>query len=100
MFYPKQRHFCKTTLYCLLTWYIETVWPGEFGISRPWYFLFTPSYWRDVFDIRREKQFGLKAAQTRMRPANLGAVRHEGEPKDAVLGAAILDLSKRYSALC
>ena len=34
-----------------------------------------------------------------MRPANLGAVRHEGEPKDAVLGAAILDLSKKYSAL-
>ena len=32
-------------IYMILAWYIETVWPGEYGISRPWYFLFTPSYW-------------------------------------------------------
>uniref|UniRef100_A0AAQ4PPC1 P-type phospholipid transporter n=1 Tax=Gasterosteus aculeatus aculeatus TaxID=481459 RepID=A0AAQ4PPC1_GASAC len=32
-------------IYCLLTWYIENVFPGQYGIPRPWYFPFTASYW-------------------------------------------------------
>ncbi|XP_076054127.1 phospholipid-transporting ATPase ABCA3-like [Oratosquilla oratoria] len=29
-----------------LTWYIEAVFPGEYGIPQPWYFPFTMTYWR------------------------------------------------------
>ena len=25
-------------IYGLITWYVEAVWPGEFGIPQPWYF--------------------------------------------------------------
>lgn len=32
-------------LYWVLTWYIENVFPGQYGIPRPWYFPFTASYW-------------------------------------------------------
>ncbi|XP_024866852.1 phospholipid-transporting ATPase ABCA1b isoform X2 [Kryptolebias marmoratus] len=32
-------------LYGVLTWYIEAVFPGQYGIPRPWYFPFTRSYW-------------------------------------------------------
>ncbi|KAM4611576.1 phospholipid-transporting ATPase ABCA1 [Polymixia lowei] len=32
-------------LYWLLTWYIENVFPGQYGIPKPWYFPFTASYW-------------------------------------------------------
>uniref|UniRef100_A0A3B5KYM5 ABC transporter domain-containing protein n=1 Tax=Xiphophorus couchianus TaxID=32473 RepID=A0A3B5KYM5_9TELE len=32
-------------LYWVLTWYIENVFPGQYGIPKPWYFLFTSSYW-------------------------------------------------------
>ncbi|KAJ8008300.1 hypothetical protein DPEC_G00103410 [Dallia pectoralis] len=31
--------------YWLLTWYIENVFPGQYGVPKPWYFLFTTSYW-------------------------------------------------------
>lgn len=34
-----------SVIYLILVWYIETVWPGEFGVSKPWYFPFSPSYW-------------------------------------------------------
>uniref|UniRef100_A0A8D2MKQ1 P-type phospholipid transporter n=1 Tax=Zonotrichia albicollis TaxID=44394 RepID=A0A8D2MKQ1_ZONAL len=34
-----------TFLYGVMTWYIESVFPGEYGIPRPWYFPFTKSYW-------------------------------------------------------
>lgn len=32
-------------LYFLITWYIEGVFPGRYGVSKPWYFPFMPSYW-------------------------------------------------------
>ncbi|XP_071097331.1 ATP-binding cassette sub-family A member 2-like isoform X1 [Haliotis cracherodii] len=32
-------------LYGLLVWYIEHVFPGSYGLSKPWYFPFTKSYW-------------------------------------------------------
>ncbi|KAF5901914.1 ATP-binding cassette sub-family A member 1-like, partial [Clarias magur] len=32
-------------LYWLLTWYIENVFPGQYGVPKPWYFPFTSSYW-------------------------------------------------------
>eukprot|EP00058_Branchiostoma_floridae_P014634 XP_002600122.1 hypothetical protein BRAFLDRAFT_66631 [Branchiostoma floridae] len=32
-------------VYCLLTWYIEAVHPGSYGLPRPWYFPFQKSYW-------------------------------------------------------
>ncbi|KAL5250662.1 hypothetical protein ACHWQZ_G016406 [Mnemiopsis leidyi] len=34
-----------TFLYILIAWYIEAVFPGEYGVGRKWYFPFTPSYW-------------------------------------------------------
>ncbi|XP_077445156.1 phospholipid-transporting ATPase ABCA1 isoform X1 [Stigmatopora argus] len=33
-------------LYWTLAWYVENVFPGEYGIPRPWYFPLTASYWR------------------------------------------------------
>uniref|UniRef100_A0A671L8S5 ATP-binding cassette sub-family A member 1-like n=1 Tax=Sinocyclocheilus anshuiensis TaxID=1608454 RepID=A0A671L8S5_9TELE len=34
-----------SVLYAVMTWYIEAVFPGQYGIPRPWYFPFTKSYW-------------------------------------------------------
>lgn len=31
------------TIFALLTWYIEAVWPGQFGMPQPWYFPFMVS---------------------------------------------------------
>ncbi|XP_055516314.1 ATP-binding cassette sub-family A member 2 [Leucoraja erinacea] len=33
------------TVYGVLTWYIEAVHPGMYGLPRPWYFPFQKSYW-------------------------------------------------------
>ncbi|XP_048188151.1 ATP-binding cassette sub-family A member 17-like [Perognathus longimembris pacificus] len=32
-------------LYCLITWYMENIFPGNFQTSKPWYFFALPSYW-------------------------------------------------------
>ncbi|KAM6909437.1 phospholipid-transporting ATPase ABCA1 [Xenentodon cancila] len=31
--------------YWVLTWYIENVFPGQYGIPKPWYFPVTSAYW-------------------------------------------------------
>ncbi|XP_052825678.1 phospholipid-transporting ATPase ABCA7 isoform X2 [Octopus bimaculoides] len=33
------------SIYLLLSWYIEAVYPGTYGIPRKWYFPFQKSYW-------------------------------------------------------
>ncbi|KAG5261287.1 hypothetical protein AALO_G00302200 [Alosa alosa] len=32
-------------IYWVLTWYIENIYPGQYGIAKPFYFPFTRSYW-------------------------------------------------------
>lgn len=44
-------------LYFVLTWYLEGVFPGRYGVSKPWYFPFMPSYWRG--QRRADKEGGI-----------------------------------------
>ncbi|XP_046856235.1 phospholipid-transporting ATPase ABCA3-like [Xenia sp. Carnegie-2017] len=37
-------------IYGMLTWYIENVFPGQYGTSKPFYFPFTKSYWCGSFE--------------------------------------------------
>lgn len=32
-------------VYMILTLYVENIAPGEYGIAKPWYFIFSPKYW-------------------------------------------------------
>lgn len=43
-------------LYSLLTWYLDKVLPGEMGYKLPFYFMFTPSYWRNIFGKNKKIQ--------------------------------------------
>lgn len=42
-----------TIIFILLAWYLEKVWPNDYGTKRSWYFLFTKDYW-----ISREAKTG------------------------------------------
>ncbi|XP_057686539.1 phospholipid-transporting ATPase ABCA1-like [Corythoichthys intestinalis] len=35
-------------IYATAAWYIEAVFPGEYGVPQPWNFLFNINYWRGV----------------------------------------------------
>ncbi|XP_070769048.1 phospholipid-transporting ATPase ABCA1b [Enoplosus armatus] len=76
-------------LYGVLTWYIEAVFPGQYGIPRPWYFPFTKSYW-----------FGEKDGKSNKVPlsqkGNPEAVCIEEEPAHLEPGVYIENLVKVY----
>ncbi|XP_058240814.1 phospholipid-transporting ATPase ABCA1 isoform X4 [Hemibagrus wyckioides] len=67
-----------TLFYWILTWYIENVFPGQYGVPKPWYFPFTSSYWcgtpagadieQDPFDALEEQNAYLEKP-----PANMKA---------------------------
>ncbi|KAL4471570.1 hypothetical protein ABPG74_008463 [Tetrahymena malaccensis] len=45
-----------SSVYGVLTWYFDHIISSNRGSSHPWYFLFTPAYWRGVFNIRQQKR--------------------------------------------
>lgn len=45
-----------TLIYFILGWYFHQLFPGEFGVPRPWYFPFTSTFWSGVFYMFRKSE--------------------------------------------
>ncbi|KAK1904072.1 Phospholipid-transporting ATPase ABCA1, partial [Dissostichus eleginoides] len=80
--------YVDSFLYGLLTWYIESVFPGQYGIPRPWFFLFTKSYWWGEPYVRSKVHLSQKA--------NPEVVCMEEEPAHLEPGVYIENLVKVY----
>ncbi|XP_018099248.1 phospholipid-transporting ATPase ABCA1 isoform X2 [Xenopus laevis] len=77
-----------TLLYGIMTWYIEAVFPGQYGIPRPWYFPFTKSYWCG----EESKEYNQPCAVQK----GSSEVCMEEEPSHLPLGVSIQKLVKIY----
>uniref|UniRef100_A0A803VV33 ABC transporter domain-containing protein n=1 Tax=Ficedula albicollis TaxID=59894 RepID=A0A803VV33_FICAL len=81
-----------SVLYGLVAWYVEAVFPGEYGVPQPWYFFLTPSYWcgrpRTVVGKEKEEEEDPEKA--------LKSQYIEEEPADLVSGIKIKHLSKVF----
>uniref|UniRef100_A0A672M4G2 P-type phospholipid transporter n=1 Tax=Sinocyclocheilus grahami TaxID=75366 RepID=A0A672M4G2_SINGR len=78
--------YADAVIYALATWYIEAVFPGQYGIPRPWYFIFQLNYWGGV-----PLEVGLPVPPTpRDEPDG------KTEPTNLILGVAIRNLVKIY----
>uniref|UniRef100_H3BX82 ATP binding cassette subfamily A member 1 n=1 Tax=Tetraodon nigroviridis TaxID=99883 RepID=H3BX82_TETNG len=88
--------YLDSLLYGVLTWYLEAVFPGQYGIPRPWFFPFTRSYWLGEpsqpsakVPLRGNTE-GEKASEA------LRTVCVEEEPAHLQLGVYIENLVKVY----
>uniref|UniRef100_A0AAQ6AI84 P-type phospholipid transporter n=1 Tax=Amphiprion ocellaris TaxID=80972 RepID=A0AAQ6AI84_AMPOC len=77
-------------LYGIMTWYIEAVFPGQYGIPRPWYFPFTKTYWCGE---KENKNISTPLSKK----GNAEAVCIEEEPSHIDPGVYIENLVKVYS---
>ncbi|OXB63100.1 UNVERIFIED_CONTAM: hypothetical protein H355_009213, partial [Colinus virginianus] len=81
-----------SVLYGLVAWYVEAVFPGEYGVPQPWYFFLMPSYWcgkpRTVIGKEKEEEEDPEKA--------LKSQYIEEEPADLVSGIKIKHLSKVF----
>ncbi|KAM4606531.1 retinal-specific phospholipid-transporting ATPase ABCA4-like [Polymixia lowei] len=73
-----------TVLYGLLAWYLDNMFPGQYGIGRPFYFPILPSYWfstvapisgeKKGFDNSTNKE---QAEEEQKTPSELGSCKHQ-----------------------
>ncbi|TSM94632.1 ATP-binding cassette sub-family A member 1 [Bagarius yarrelli] len=75
-------------IYGVATWYIEAVFPGQYGIPRPWNFLFKLNYWGG---LPLEVDMPIPPI-----PCDQPENHIEPDPSHLVLGVAIHDLVKIY----
>ncbi|MGH0121051.1 UNVERIFIED_CONTAM: hypothetical protein FKN15_049426 [Acipenser sinensis] len=80
--------FFDAFLYGVMTWYIETVFPGQYGIPRPWYFPFTKSYWFGDTQQKMPEHISTRKENSE--------VCIEEEPAHLELGVFVEDLVKIY----
>uniref|UniRef100_A0A8D2HBJ5 ABC transporter domain-containing protein n=1 Tax=Urocitellus parryii TaxID=9999 RepID=A0A8D2HBJ5_UROPR len=69
-------------LYGLVTWYVETVFPGQSGVPQPWYFFLLRSYWFGKPRIIEEKNIESHGGTQRSN-------NFEAEPINLVAGIQI-----------
>uniref|UniRef100_A0A8C8E3S8 ABC transporter domain-containing protein n=1 Tax=Oryzias sinensis TaxID=183150 RepID=A0A8C8E3S8_9TELE len=75
-------------IYWVLTWYIENVFPGQYGIPRPWYFLFTYSYWFGKTSVPEDIPDNFKLMKAGVSIRNLVKIYKTGK-KVAVDGLSV-----------
>ncbi|XP_069558445.1 phospholipid-transporting ATPase ABCA1 isoform X1 [Brachyistius frenatus] len=75
-------------IYAIAAWYIEAVFPGEYGIPRPWYFIFQSNYWGGV-----PLEVGMPIPPA---PREEAEDHIEPEPTNVPLGVSIRNLVKIY----
>ncbi|XP_070816442.1 phospholipid-transporting ATPase ABCA1 isoform X1 [Chaetodon trifascialis] len=75
-------------IYAIAAWYIEAVFPGEYGIPRPWTFIFQINYWGGV-----PLEAGVPIPPA---PTDQDEDHIEPEPTHLTLGVNIRNLVKIY----
>ena len=72
--------------------YIENVFPGEFGLPKPFYFFLMTSYWCGVSSSR-------PGSVTDMNTKKSLGPNFEEEPEGGEIGVSIQDLRKVYKVI-
>uniref|UniRef100_A0A673N0M5 ATP-binding cassette sub-family A member 3-like n=1 Tax=Sinocyclocheilus rhinocerous TaxID=307959 RepID=A0A673N0M5_9TELE len=81
-----------SVLYGLVAWYVEAVFPGEYGVPRPWYFFILPSYWCSSPRVTLLKE---KEEEEEAEKVSKGEFFEE-EPAGLVSGVKIKHLAKVF----
>ncbi len=72
-------------LYLLMSWYLEKILPGEYGVPLPFYFPFTRSYWLPASP---------RVAPTTLPAHAINQLAFEQEPHNLKRTVSIQNLSK------
>ncbi|XP_060028826.1 phospholipid-transporting ATPase ABCA3-like isoform X2 [Erinaceus europaeus] len=75
-------------LYGLVTWYIEAVFPGQYGVSKPWNFFLLRSYWCGETIMKKNK--------SRQFYETIESKYFEPEPTGMVAGIELKHLCKTF----
>lgn len=81
---------CDTVAYLFITWYVDAVMPGEYGVPEPLYFLFTKKYWFGSSQVSKfDRQVSIVAQDS---------TYFERDPTDLRPGISIQHLRKVFGS--
>uniref|UniRef100_A0AAQ4S8C3 P-type phospholipid transporter n=1 Tax=Gasterosteus aculeatus aculeatus TaxID=481459 RepID=A0AAQ4S8C3_GASAC len=83
-----------TVLYALLAWYLDNVFPGQYGIGRPFYFPLLPCYWLNSV----APASGKLTEEEEEEEEEGGQPFFEAEPADLLKGVCIQNLVKVFGS--
>ncbi|XP_077410492.1 retinal-specific phospholipid-transporting ATPase ABCA4-like isoform X1 [Vanacampus margaritifer] len=79
-----------TLLYAALAWYLDNIFPGQYGIGRPFYFPFMPCYWLNTVTPASDNKHELSkkgldnlAFKDKVEPQNKEEQENLEKPKNA-----------------
>uniref|UniRef100_A0A9J7X2I4 P-type phospholipid transporter n=1 Tax=Cyprinus carpio carpio TaxID=630221 RepID=A0A9J7X2I4_CYPCA len=87
-------------IYAFLAWYLDNVFPGQYGIGRPFYFPLQPSYWLNKQCKHREKRERIEKEREREEQLKTQEEIQQEEiqpPEGLIIGVSVQDLVKVYS---
>uniref|UniRef100_A0A8C2DM69 ATP-binding cassette, sub-family A (ABC1), member 4b n=1 Tax=Cyprinus carpio TaxID=7962 RepID=A0A8C2DM69_CYPCA len=88
-------------IYAFLAWYLDNVFPGQYGIGRPFYFPLQPSYWLNSKQCKhREKRERIEKKREREEQLKTQEEIQQEEiqpPEGLIIGVSVQDLVKVYS---
>uniref|UniRef100_A0A8C2KS13 ATP-binding cassette, sub-family A (ABC1), member 4a n=1 Tax=Cyprinus carpio TaxID=7962 RepID=A0A8C2KS13_CYPCA len=85
-----------TILYGILAWYLDNVFPGQYGIGRPFYFPIQPSYWLNRPELLKQAHI-YTSIITHDAKTQLWRLFFEPEPSGLVAGVCVENLYKMFS---
>ncbi|XP_059140252.1 phospholipid-transporting ATPase ABCA1-like, partial [Physella acuta] len=85
--------YLDSVIYLFLTWYIEAVFPGQYGIPRKWYFLIQRSYWQGT----KHEQMDEPDTDMSLDGLTYSNDNFEKDPTGRPIGVAVKNLRKIYN---
>ncbi|XP_055884282.1 phospholipid-transporting ATPase ABCA1-like isoform X3 [Biomphalaria glabrata] len=85
--------FLDSIIYLIITWYIEAVFPGQYGIPRKWYFIVQKSYWCGFSQKNNAHRVD---AEMSIDDITNHSDNFEKDPTDRAVGVAVKNLRKIY----
>ena len=86
-------------IYGVITWYIDGIRPGKFGVARKWYFPFQKSYWCGTeSEDGNSGQPGFNRQMSNQLGLNSGKYFEE-EPEEEQAGIIVRDLVKIFKSI-
>ncbi|XP_075869832.1 retinal-specific phospholipid-transporting ATPase ABCA4a [Nelusetta ayraudi] len=72
-----------TVLYAVLAWYLDNVFPGQYGIGRPFYFPLLPCYWLNSVAPASDAQSDKKGFDNLTNREQVGKAQKKEEEEEA-----------------
>ena len=64
-------------IYLFLGWYLQNIIPHEYGVAKPWYFLFLPSYWCSYCSKKKKRKSHLVYEKNKEKPEKIDSNKEE-----------------------